>query len=77
MKKHDDYVSGPHSYWIHFWCGLFFGAGIGAWIGRGFFDGGWRVVATSIVLALMVACSCGRRGDRAWFWIIENMDWNW
>lgn len=29
MKKHDYYISGPHSYGVHFFSGLVFGGGGG------------------------------------------------
>ena len=27
-----DYITGPHHYWTHFWCGLIYGAIGGLWI---------------------------------------------
>ena len=74
-KKHDDYVSGPHDYWIHFWWGLAFGAGIGAWIDWRWFDGGWRGAPALIVVALAAAYACGRWGDRAWQMILALLGW--
>lgn len=71
MKQEDDYVDGPHHYWIHYWCGLIFGAFIGIWTGREVFDGGWALGVATTVIALVVAWSCGRWGDRAWRWIID------
>jgi hypothetical protein len=75
MKKQDDYIAGPHQYWIHFGCGLVFGAGSGSWIGALLFDADWLVVVTAGILALAVAYSCGRWGDRAWHWIIQQLPW--
>jgi hypothetical protein len=74
-KKQDDYIDGPHDYWIHFCCGLVFGAGIGTWIGLQSFDTGWTVIMTAAIISLAVACSCGRWGDRAWRWIIRGLSW--
>ena len=59
-----DYVAGSHHYWMHFWCDLIFGAGLGAWMGWWIFDSGWRLVVTAIVVSLAIAYSCGRWGDR-------------
>jgi len=75
MKKQDDYIAGPHSYWIHFWCGLVFGALLGAWIGWQMFDGGWAIACTAFVTSSAVAYSCGRWGDPAWHWIISRVNW--
>jgi len=36
------YLSGPHHFWTHFWCGLVVGIGLGAWSGSELFDGGWK-----------------------------------
>jgi len=30
MEKHDDYISGPHHYCLHFICGFVFGVFVGA-----------------------------------------------
>ncbi len=78
MKKHDDYIAGPHHYWIHFWCGLVCGAGVGAWrawIGSQIFAAGWLLVVAAIVFSLGTAYSCGRWGDRAWHWILQRLPW--
>jgi len=70
-----DIWSGPHHFWTHFGCGLIFGAGVGSWIGWLMFDSGWRMVGTVVVIALGVAYSAGRWGDRFWFALIENLCW--
>jgi len=75
MKKQDDYIAGAHHYWTHFWCGLIFGGGVGAWIGWGLFDGGWPLALTAVVVAVATAYSSGRWGDRAWQWMIERLPW--
>jgi len=71
--KNDDYMVGPHRFWIHFWCGLVLGAGIGAGIGFGTFGGGWSAIVILVSVALVVAYSCGHWGDTAWQWIIEML----
>jgi len=75
MNGSNDLWTGPHHFWTHFWCGLIFGAGLGAWTGWQMFDSGWRIVATLVVVALVLAYSCGRWGDRLWRWLIENLWW--
>lgn len=75
MKQHDDYIAGPHHYWIHFWCGLVFGAGAGAWIGSEIFDSGWLVLIATIVAASSTALMCGRWGDRGWYWMLHKLRW--
>jgi hypothetical protein len=75
MKQHDDYIAGPHHYWIHFWCGLVFGAGAGAWIGSEIFDSGWLVLITTIIAASGTALMCGRWGDRGWYWVLHKLRW--
>lgn len=75
MKKEDDSISGRRRYWTQFWCGFMFGGGVGAWIGFGLFHGGWGLVASSILSAVVVAYLCGRWGDRAWGWIIQWLEW--
>jgi hypothetical protein len=75
MKKKDDYIAGSHHYWTHFFCGLVFGAGMGAWMGWHWFDSREAIVGTTAVVSLVVALSCGRWGDPAWQWIIENLLW--
>jgi hypothetical protein len=67
--KRDDYISGPHHCWVHFWCGLIFGAGIGAWLSSKLFDTWPPFVALTAAIALVVALCCGRWGDAAWEWI--------
>ena len=66
MKKHDDYVSGPHSYWLQFSVGLVFGGLVGSyWIGDLFEN---MAIALSVtgVIAVGTALFCGRWGEAAW-----------
>ncbi len=66
MNKDDDYIDGPHDYWIHFGCGLIFGFVAGAWIGSELFDDVWALVAGAVIFGGGFALACGRWGDRAW-----------
>ena len=75
MKKHDDYISGPHHFWIHFWCGLVFGGVVCAWISRQLFETRAVVLLSAGIAALAVAYSCGRWGDSAWHWLIRKLQW--
>ena len=75
MMKQGDYVSGPHYYWVHFWCGLVFGAGMGLGLGWNCFESSWAIAATSVLAAAATAYSCGRWGETAWDWIISGLDW--
>lgn len=75
MNPHDDYFNGPHDFWVHFWCGLVFGAVLGPFIFRVIFDSAWTLGASTVVFALATAYSCGRWGDRAWHWIISGLPW--
>jgi hypothetical protein len=73
--KRDDYIAGGHHFWVHFWCGLVVGAGLGAWISSGLFDSGRARIAMSVTMALVIAFCCGRWGDRAWEWIVGLFWW--
>jgi hypothetical protein len=70
MKK-DDYILGGHHFWVHFWCGLIFGAGLGAWVSSGLFEGRLAFTAATAAIALVVALCCGRWGDSAWETILR------
>ncbi len=65
MKQHDDYLAGPHSYWIQFGFGLCFGAGAGYWVGTGFLS---SLALVGFVAASALSCAwlCGRWGQTAW-----------
>jgi hypothetical protein len=73
--KHEEYIAGGHHFWIHFWCGLVVGVGLGAWISSGAFDSKWAVVGSTAAIALVTAYSCGRWGDRMWHRIIQAIGW--
>jgi hypothetical protein len=67
----DEYISGPHHFWIHFWCGLVVGALIGgAWSWR-LFDSVALSLLSTVAIALAIAYCCGRWGDSAWRVLIE------
>jgi hypothetical protein len=66
MKQGDDYVTGPHSFWIHFFCGLVFGTAVGAVIGWQFFNSVRCIAATALIAGGSMGWSAGRWGDRAW-----------
>ena len=73
--KSDDYILRSHHFWIHFCCGLIFGAGLGAWISWGLFDDWWSFIALTAAVALVIAFCCDRWGDGAWEWIVERLWW--
>jgi hypothetical protein len=66
-----------HDFWTHFWCGLIVGAGLGAWISFGAFDGGWASIAWTLGIAITFAYCCGRWGDSAWSLLMELFSWFW
>jgi hypothetical protein len=73
--KRNDYVSGPHSFWIHFVCGLIAGAGLAAWFGWRLFDSRWVFAGLVALSAVITAYCCGRWGDSAWEWLVEVFRW--
>jgi hypothetical protein len=73
--KNDDNIADAARFWIHFWCGLIFGGGLGAIISWGAFDSRWAFIASTAAIALVVGYCCGRWGDSAWCWIIEKLPW--
>jgi hypothetical protein len=75
MKQKDDYIAGPHSYWVHFGCGFFFGAFVGGSIGWQIFHNGWLMGGAALVAGSVAASACGRWGDSAWHEIISRMRW--
>jgi hypothetical protein len=66
MKQHEDYISGPHSYWAHFFCGLVVGALVGWWFFEGFFDNGVFDLIAIVATGVSVGAFCGRWGEPAW-----------
>lgn len=66
MKQHDDYVSGAHRYWLHFFAGLLFGAFLGGYWFGDLFENGWVTAAVTACVALATAFFCGRWGEPAW-----------
>jgi hypothetical protein len=64
--KSDEYMLGGHHFWVHFWCGLVFGGGFGAWMFYGLFDNWAANVGLTALIALVFALCCGRWGDAAW-----------
>jgi hypothetical protein len=75
MKKQDDYIERPHSYWIHFWWGVDIGALRGLRIGWKPLERGRAASARSGPLSLGIRLACGRWGDTAWRWVICHLDW--
>jgi hypothetical protein len=75
MKKQDDYISGPHHFWFHFWCGFVFGGALGAWLSWSFLESTLLILIGAGVIALVTAFCCGRWGDSAWRRIIEMLPW--
>lgn len=66
MKQHEDYVAGPHRYWLHFFAGLGYGGLLGWWAAtRWLSEGSYQLIAT-VLIALGVAFFAGRWGDIAW-----------
>ena len=64
--KRDDYILGPHHFWIHFWCGLVVGAGLGARISWAIFDQRLAIIASTTGIAVTIAYCCGHWGESAW-----------
>ncbi|MBA2732284.1 MAG: hypothetical protein H0U54_05280 [Acidobacteria bacterium] len=75
MKKHEDYISGPHHFWMHFWFGLVFGGALGAWLGWQLFESAVFILPIAGATALAIAYCCGRWGDSVWHWLIEWFSW--
>jgi hypothetical protein len=69
--KSDNYILGSHYFWIHFWCGLVFGTGLGAGISWELFDVSWTFAISTAAIALTVAFCCGRWGDSAWHFLMQ------
>jgi len=75
MKQHEDYVSGPHNYWIHFFSGLVLGILLGYWWFGDFFDSAVLNFVATAITGLVLALFCGRWGDVAWRRISDWLSW--
>jgi hypothetical protein len=73
MKQYEDYISGPHRYWTHFFCGLAVGALVGWWIFEGFFDNGAYNLVAIAATGICLGAFCGRWGDSAWLRISNGL----
>jgi hypothetical protein len=73
--KRDAYISGPHHFWVNFWCGLVVGAGLGAWISFHLFDNRLAFIASTAGISVTFACCCGRWGDSAWSALAYLISW--
>jgi hypothetical protein len=75
VKDSADYTAGRHDYGLHLSLGAVMGAAIGLWIGFNIFESRIAILTTVLIAAVIVAFSCGRWGDRAWYWIIHRLPW--
>ena len=75
MKQKDDYISGPHNYWVHFVCGFAFGVFVGGLFARWLVGSVLAIIAGAVVGGLSFGLSCGKWGDRAWKAIFESTWW--
>ena len=75
MKQHEDCISGPHKYWIHFFCGLAIGALLGWWFFGGFFDSAALNLLGIATTAFCFGLFCGRWGEPAWRRISDWLSW--
>jgi hypothetical protein len=73
--KRDDYISGPHRFWFHFWCGFVFGGALSTWISLSFFESPTGILVTAGAGALIIAYCCGRWGDSTWYWLLDRLRW--
>ena len=75
QEQKGDYIAGPHNPRVHFWCGLVFGAALGAITAWNIFDGGWDIAAFALLGAGALAYCGARWGDRAWAWALSLFCW--
>ena len=75
MKQHEDYISGPHKYWIHFFGGFGLGALLGWWFFRGFFEKTALNFLAIAITAISLGFFCGRWGESAWRRISDWLSW--
>jgi hypothetical protein len=77
VGKKDDPVSGPHSFWVHFWFGFVLGGLSGAYWGwkipqslglvsRFESPGLFVILLVALCGALLVGAGMARWGDRFW-----------
>ena len=72
MNPKDDYISGPHNYWVHFIFGFVFGAFFGGWFGGWLIGGILAVMTGTLTGGCCVGLSCAKWGDRAWKAILNR-----
>ena len=72
MNRKDDYISGPHNYWVHFVFGFIFGAIAVGWFAHWLFGGLLAAIIGAGAGGVCFALSCGKWGDRAWKAIFES-----
>ncbi len=75
MKKRDDYISGPHSYWFHFIAGLALGVFLGWWFFGDISDHAFVNLLAVGVTAVCFAFFCGRWGEPAWRRVSDWLAW--
>jgi hypothetical protein len=75
MNREDDYISGPHHYWVHFACGFIFGVVAGWEICRWLFSDNLLGIIGAVVSGFCLGLSCGKWGDRVWKAIFESFWW--
>lgn len=71
--RNEDYIDGPHNFWIHFLCGFVFGSLISGWLSKGIFESPVLLVTGTVTGALVIAYSCARWGDSAWHWLLHRV----
>ena len=69
----DAYINGPHNFWIHFICGIVFGALISGLVSVQIFESPGFLVLGTLSGALVIGYSCGRWGDSAWHWFLRRV----
>ena len=69
----DEYVNGPHNFWMHFLCGFVFGAVISGLLSRQLFERPEFLVMGTLVGAFVIAYCCARWADSAWHWLLRSV----
>jgi hypothetical protein len=75
MRDYNNYITGPHNFWMHFAFGLVFGVLVSAWVSVQLFDSASYILGSASIGAVLIAYCCGRWGDSAWHWLIEHLSW--